>query len=147
MSVDGTKNPARQAGGYKAAINNPNVSEEAKDRARDALENLDVPCKRIASCLRVPMLTNAAQSEKDAAAGKDPHRQAGGYKATLKNPNVSEEAKMHAKERLGELEDGTAQGWCHLRCFRVTLIVPRIGDNYDGSRISSHAEHIKLTMT
>jgi hypothetical protein len=28
----------------------------------------------------------------------------GGYKATLKNPNVSDEAKQHAKECLEELE-------------------------------------------
>ena len=33
-------------------------------------------------------------------------QQAGGYKATLKNPNVSDEAKQHAKERLdGDLSD------------------------------------------
>jgi hypothetical protein len=28
----------------------------------------------------------------------------GGYKATLKNPNISDEAKQHAKECLEELE-------------------------------------------
>jgi len=28
----------------------------------------------------------------------------GGYKATLKNPNVSEEAKEHAQQKLEELD-------------------------------------------
>ena len=29
---------------------------------------------------------------------------AGGYKATLKNPNVSDEAKQHAQEQLDQMQ-------------------------------------------
>jgi len=36
---DEGKNPNRQAGGLKAAIHNPNVSEEAKENAKERLEN------------------------------------------------------------------------------------------------------------
>lgn len=34
---------------------------------------------------------------------KNPNNVAGGLKATLNNPNVSEEAKESAKERLGDM--------------------------------------------
>lgn len=34
---------------------------------------------------------------------KHEHQVAGGYKATLKNPRVSDEAKQHAQEKLNEM--------------------------------------------
>jgi len=38
-------------------------------------------------------------------------RQAGGYKATLSNPNVSDEAKQHAREKLeGDLSHAAERG-------------------------------------
>ncbi|KZT66122.1 hypothetical protein DAEQUDRAFT_746693 [Daedalea quercina L-15889] len=79
--------PTRVVGGYKAAINNPNVSEEAKDHAREAIDELQQDPETQA--------TREGYQE-----DKDETRVNAGYKATLKNPNVSEEAKEHAREVL-----------------------------------------------
>ncbi|KAG5639760.1 hypothetical protein H0H81_000040 [Sphagnurus paluster] len=40
---------------------------------------------------------------------KNPERVAAGLKASIKNPNVSEEAKVHASERLQELSSEKPQ--------------------------------------
>ncbi|KAI0365204.1 hypothetical protein BV20DRAFT_973514 [Pilatotrama ljubarskyi] len=81
--------PTRQIGGHKAALKNPNVSEEAKEHSRQAIEELEQ---------QPETKETRAGYEED----KDEVRQNAGYKATLKNPNVSEEAKEHAKEVLEE---------------------------------------------
>ncbi|KAI1211748.1 conidiation protein 6 [Annulohypoxylon truncatum] len=79
---------AQVAGGHKATLNNPNVSQEAKEHSKQVLENDfnggDVP--------------KAGDDE-----SKNPGNVAGGLKATMKNPNVSEEAKESAKERLDNM--------------------------------------------
>ncbi|KAK4093776.1 hypothetical protein Purlil1_2110 [Purpureocillium lilacinum] len=79
---------AQIAGGHKATLNNPNVSDEAKEHSRQVLENEfnggDVP--------------KSGDTE-----NKNPGNVVGGLKATLKNPNVSEEAKESAKERLDNM--------------------------------------------
>ncbi|KAJ8517399.1 hypothetical protein ONZ45_g5406 [Pleurotus djamor] len=36
--------------------------------------------------------------------GKNPNNVAGGYKATISNPNTSEAAKDHARDKLAELQ-------------------------------------------
>ena len=64
----------RVAGGLKAAIHNPNVSEEAKDRARDRLEGLDTG-----------EVNQPDKAISDAEAGNLTGNQLGGYKATLKS--------------------------------------------------------------
>ncbi|KAI0644352.1 hypothetical protein C8Q79DRAFT_913871, partial [Trametes meyenii] len=73
----------------QAAINNPNVSEEAKEHSRQAIDELE-----------------AQPETQELRAGNDDYkdevRQNAGYKATLKNPNVSEEAKEHAHDILEE---------------------------------------------
>ncbi|KAF7790268.1 hypothetical protein EIP86_001222 [Pleurotus ostreatoroseus] len=56
------KDPNRVAGGFKAAINNPNVSGPAKAHAQEELERMGQP---------------------GFDAGQDPNRVLGGYKATL----------------------------------------------------------------
>ena len=38
---DGEKNAGNVAGGYKATLNNPNVSDEAKEHAKKKLEGLE----------------------------------------------------------------------------------------------------------
>ncbi|KAI0334649.1 hypothetical protein GY45DRAFT_1318255 [Cubamyces sp. BRFM 1775] len=100
--------PTRQIGGHKAAINNPRVSEEAKEHSRQAIEELEAQPET--------QETRAGYEE-----DKDEVRQNAGYKATLKSecytfscytdrivtpvapdPNVSEEAKEHAKDILEE---------------------------------------------
>ncbi|EPX70419.1 uncharacterized protein SOCG_04786 [Schizosaccharomyces octosporus yFS286] len=63
--------------GHKAALHNPNVSDETKQHEREYLENEGVD----------ESSTSHGSSHK-------------GYKATTHNPNVSEEAKQHAKDEL-----------------------------------------------
>jgi len=75
-------------GGYKATLNNANASDEAKLHAQEMLQ-------KIAKGEEVPE-SSSGLSNKDAT---DTHV-AGGYKATLANPNASEEAKKHAREML-----------------------------------------------
>lgn len=60
------KDPVRVAAGLKAAIHNPNVSEEAKERAAERLEG-----------------NGAGISVGDEVTDQHTHRVMGGYKATL----------------------------------------------------------------
>ncbi|PSK51868.1 hypothetical protein C1H76_8526 [Elsinoe australis] len=69
-------------GGHKATLNNPNVSEEAKQHSKEVLNNE----------------FDGGEVGKDTP--KNPNNVAGGLKATLNNPNVSDEAKQSAQERL-----------------------------------------------
>ncbi|KAI9883922.1 MAG: hypothetical protein M1823_004292 [Watsoniomyces obsoletus] len=72
--------------GYKATLSNPNVSEEAKSNARQALKQLG---------------DDSQQGEDDD--GKDPNRVAGGLKAAISNPGVSEEGKKEAQKKLDQM--------------------------------------------
>ncbi|RXW17667.1 hypothetical protein EST38_g8194 [Candolleomyces aberdarensis] len=72
--------------GLKAAINNPRVSEEAKQRDIERLQEM-------------------GEYEVEAPAQEDSehnNRVLGGYKATLSNPRTSEAAKEHAQQVLEE---------------------------------------------
>lgn len=60
------KNPERVAAGLKAAVHNPNVSEEAKERAIDRLESMG----------EETYIGNASD-------GHETNRVLGGYKATM----------------------------------------------------------------
>ena len=71
MSSIDSKDPTRVAAGLKAAMNNPNVSTEAKDNAAQRLEEI-VGDVRTGS-------VDADDFEESELSG----RQAGGYKATL----------------------------------------------------------------
>ncbi|KAK7058826.1 hypothetical protein VNI00_001450 [Paramarasmius palmivorus] len=73
-------------GGYKATLKNDNASEEAKQHAREVLD------EHGASAEPLP------QSRKNP--NPDPERVKAGYKATLNNPNTSDEAKQKAQEVL-----------------------------------------------
>ncbi|KAI4757360.1 hypothetical protein E4T52_10719 [Aureobasidium sp. EXF-3400] len=80
---DDGKDPMRVAAGLKAALHNPNVSDEAKENVSHHLDELTSP--------------------PHASDGKDPTRVAAGLKAALHNPNVSEETKDHLQERLDDM--------------------------------------------
>ncbi|OJT04281.1 Conidiation-specific protein 6 [Trametes pubescens] len=83
------------AGGHKAAINNPNVSEEAKEHSRQQLGGeYDDETEFTES--------RGSGGRKEASEGKDETRQNAGFKGVLKNPNAGEEAKEHAKQILEE---------------------------------------------
>ncbi|KAH9462510.1 hypothetical protein MJO28_002714 [Puccinia striiformis f. sp. tritici] len=78
-------NPGNVAGGLKATINNPNVSDEAKAHAEERLETEDFPS--------VADETNQT---------KNPNNVIGGIKAAIKNPNVSEEKKEELRSKLDD---------------------------------------------
>ncbi|KAK0727682.1 hypothetical protein B0T26DRAFT_638555 [Lasiosphaeria miniovina] len=68
--------PGHRERGLKAAIKNPRVSEEAKQRDREILEN---DADEIVLC------------------------SAGGYKAAINNPHVSEKAKDRDRRKLHDM--------------------------------------------
>ncbi|PGH14385.1 hypothetical protein AJ80_05975 [Polytolypa hystricis UAMH7299] len=78
---------SNQARGYKAAISNPNVSDEAKQHAQKVLDT---------------EFSGGNVSVTDEG-GKDPGNVARGLKASITNPNVSDNAKEEAKERLEDM--------------------------------------------
>ncbi|KAF7516500.1 hypothetical protein G7054_g14133 [Neopestalotiopsis clavispora] len=84
---------AQIAGGHKANLKNPNTSEESKQHSKQVLndEFNGGDGKH---------LSMTASDSGD----KNPGNVAGGLKATTKNPNVSEEAKQSAKQRLEGME-------------------------------------------
>ncbi|KAL4781034.1 Conidiation protein 6-domain-containing protein [Aspergillus varians] len=78
-----------QMRGYKATLNNPNVSQEAKDHAQKVLDN--------------ELGGNQPQEDLYGTRGdhdKDPNRMAAGLKAAMHNPGVSQSGKEQAKEKL-----------------------------------------------
>ncbi|KAH7148867.1 Conidiation protein 6-domain-containing protein [Dactylonectria macrodidyma] len=83
---------AQVAGGHKANLKNPNTSEESKEHSREVLKNQ----------------TSSGGGDDfvadDDNSGKNPNNVAGGLKAALKNPNVSDEAKESAKQRLDGMD-------------------------------------------
>merc|ERR1712007_161196 len=78
-------NPGNVAGGLKATINNPNVSEQAKANAEHRLETEEFPS----------VADEANQS-------KNPNNVVGGMKAAINNPNVSEEKKSELRSKLDD---------------------------------------------
>ncbi|KAJ8084182.1 hypothetical protein AAF712_001042 [Marasmius tenuissimus] len=75
-------------GGYKATLKNKNASDEAKEHAREVLEENN------ASTEPLP------QSQKNP--NPNPERVKAGYKGTLNNPRTSDEAKEKAERYLDE---------------------------------------------
>ncbi|KAE9401570.1 hypothetical protein BT96DRAFT_918708 [Gymnopus androsaceus JB14] len=126
------KDPNRVAAGLKATIHNDNISEETKDRAAERLHEMGV---EVDGKTRPSGRSDVSYTDEDAdvddyetgvddydagakidtkaspAGGSDDahtNRVLGGYKATLKNDNVSDEAKAHAREVL-EANDAMPQ--------------------------------------
>ncbi|KAF8810318.1 hypothetical protein BYT27DRAFT_7161977 [Phlegmacium glaucopus] len=114
MTSNEQKNPERVAAGLKATLHNPTVSAEAKSRAQARLKEMGVDTETKMPSHKAKEAKPAEETqphdlrhEEHVQAGYDmpeEHRVLGGYKATLKNPNVSQEAKEHAKEVLKEHE-------------------------------------------
>nr|GAT54471.1 predicted protein [Mycena chlorophos] len=110
MSTEiGNKDPVHVAAGLKGVLARGDVSDEAKARAEDRLGKMGYSTDTIDAA------RNKASASEDRSYGSedpeaDEHQKHvnhvnGGYKATLKNPNVSEEAKDNAREHLGEADD------------------------------------------
>jgi len=101
------------AAGLKAAIHNPNVSAEAKEKDKERLHEMGIDIDEGTSAKlgkhnvgeKAKQHPGAAShSEGLTAEEKEEHHRMGGYKATLKNPHASQEAKDHAKKVLEEYE-------------------------------------------
>ncbi|KAF6751669.1 Conidiation protein 6-domain-containing protein [Ephemerocybe angulata] len=98
------KNQGNVIGGLKAAINNPNVSEEAKQRDFQRLQEMGADVEGYSAPSGGQQEGGHAYGQGDQIDGKDASRVIGGYKATLSNPRTSEAAKEHAEEVLEELD-------------------------------------------
>ncbi|KAK1925353.1 hypothetical protein DB88DRAFT_483668 [Papiliotrema laurentii] len=115
------QNENRTLGGYKATLHNPNTSEGAKHHAAELLQaHGETLSQQDAAHLKHAgpeghshhgvqhHVSHHADGWKDAPVadkgegGEHDHRVLGGFKATLSNPNSSEEAKEHAAEVLVE---------------------------------------------
>ncbi|WRT67671.1 uncharacterized protein IL334_004643 [Kwoniella shivajii] len=102
----------RQLGGYKATLHNPNASTEAKAHAAEILEENGIDVNDQSTEKHHDGHAHSGNHQahdghahKNDQLSEHEHRVLGGYKAALHNPNVSEEAKQHAKEVLGQTED------------------------------------------
>ncbi|TEB25503.1 hypothetical protein FA13DRAFT_1898284 [Coprinellus micaceus] len=119
-------NPDNVIRGLKAAIHNPNASQEAKERdiqrlqemgaepPNDMTSSADVPAHNLRSAPKIflklddmeesmrkttkQLLAESAEPE----GGKMSNHVLGGYGATLTNPRTSEGAKQHAEQVLEE---------------------------------------------
>ncbi|KAI9451737.1 Conidiation protein 6-domain-containing protein [Lactarius psammicola] len=82
----------RVVGGHKAAMHNPNVSAEAKEHSRQVIEEIQGSDAVLDDY-------SSGTSHRDTG-DKEENRVIGGYKATLKNPNVGQEAKEKVQQIL-----------------------------------------------
>ncbi|KAJ6475228.1 Conidiation protein 6-domain-containing protein [Mycena vitilis] len=108
------KNPNRVAAGLRTTLGRDDVSEETKAHALERLEQMDGQTTGTTTTSRHVVAPESEQHAREIleAAGytvtpnepEDEHqvRVIAGYKAALKNPRVSEEAKKHAHEYLKE---------------------------------------------
>ncbi|KAK1227838.1 hypothetical protein PQX77_009151 [Marasmius sp. AFHP31] len=80
---------ASVARGLKAAIHNPRVSDEAKERAQERLDDMNATSETDAPSSRSKNDAHEANVARD-------------LKATTHNPRVSNEAKENARQRLEE---------------------------------------------
>jgi len=88
--------------GYKDRLRNEKADDKEKTRSRKVLEELGGDDDYEYS--------SRPGDERLNLEGKDIGHVIGGYKATLSNSNVSEEAKEHAKKMLEELEGHQSSG-------------------------------------
>ncbi|KAL2869562.1 Con-6 family protein [Aspergillus lucknowensis] len=111
---EGRINAAR---GYKAALHNPHVHDEAKQHAREMLDKLNEEEARVE--LHAEGGAHHAEYHRHRASVPEAHprhlspqeriNSARGYKAAIDNPLVSAEGKEHARQMLKEMEDEEAR--------------------------------------
>ena len=101
-----TEHAHRVLGGHKAAINNPRVSSEAKDKAREFVGSYQDGNGTAASTTGHRTVADIqADKELDLdLKGKDPQRVLRGFKSAVKNPRVSDEKREHAEKAIEALE-------------------------------------------
>ncbi|KAI0724449.1 hypothetical protein C8T65DRAFT_734072 [Cerioporus squamosus] len=97
-------NPGNVARGLKASINNPNVSEEAKERSAERLQEMERSGELESREAHEDNVAYRPQGMLHISWFKDvrvTHRLQ--FQAALKNPNISEEAKQHSAQILKEM--------------------------------------------
>lgn len=101
-------NPGNIIGGHKANLNNPNTSDESKQHSKDVLNqefdggNIEHHSNQNKNPGNVYVFISILGYRRmDANACL--LTSTGGLKATLNNPNVSDEAKQSAKDRLNDM--------------------------------------------
>jgi len=105
MSTSSQTHEHRVAGGYKATISNPNTSEEAKEHARLKLAEMGAEYED------EPQMQYREEEHRGEHHDSAHHsRVMAGYKATISNPNNSEEAKEHARRMLAEMSEEHNRG-------------------------------------
>ncbi|KAJ5772767.1 hypothetical protein N7457_007663 [Penicillium paradoxum] len=106
------------ARGYKAALNNPRVSDEAKQHAREALPEINEQearqqLEQEAPQQHVPYHRERSTSEdmesQIPSSPQDRVNAARGYRAAIHNPLVSEEGKEHARNMYEGMNDEEAR--------------------------------------
>ncbi|KAI0818463.1 Conidiation protein 6-domain-containing protein [Trametes gibbosa] len=129
-----TYDEKRVAAGLKAAIHNPNVSEEAKERAQERLETMGAAAETTASPLGGGTVYPVGATDET---GHEANRVIGGYKAALHNPRTSDEAKQHAREILAadgyqfDRPEGVSEDEHQKRVnagYKAALNNPRVSD-------------------
>ncbi|ORY31429.1 Conidiation protein 6-domain-containing protein [Naematelia encephala] len=121
----GNEHENRVLGGFKAVLHNPNISAETKEHAAEVLAShgIEVEHEGLPPAhskdkhehehthpdhtkhQHHQQHTHNTRSETHEAEMHHENRVLGGYKATLSNPNVSDEAKEHAREVLKEHDE------------------------------------------
>ncbi|KAL0639178.1 hypothetical protein Q9L58_001864 [Maublancomyces gigas] len=107
-SASEQKNTGNVIGGHKANLHNPNTSAESKVRSMQILEEIgaDPKSKGHGTHSSAHSGTHSGAHSGSVSVdteGKNPENVARGYKAALSNPNVSEEAKERAEQKLEQM--------------------------------------------
>jgi len=107
-------NPTRQEAGFKATLNNPNVSASAKEHARhvledqfgDVIEQVQVPGGEAAPTEAQPGGPGKYGSENVTTSRGEQRNKTNvvrGYKAAAHNQSNTEQGRQHARHSLEEM--------------------------------------------
>ncbi|KAF9485635.1 hypothetical protein BDN70DRAFT_847505 [Pholiota conissans] len=103
---DFNKNPERVAAGLKATVHNPNATADARSSAAQRLREMNVDPEEPLSSRNAKEVSGETGQRTHGGAKSSAevheHHIMGGYKAALKNPNASPEAKQHAEKMLAQ---------------------------------------------
>ncbi|GAA6030434.1 hypothetical protein JCM8097_009106 [Rhodosporidiobolus ruineniae] len=118
-NVISTKDYTRVHAGYAAAAHNKKLSSETREHAEEIMHDLEAahgddegikPSGSPKASHSKPAAEHAKHHHKDTPADDEDHaaevhehRVIGGYKAALHRDTTSDEAKQHAREKLGEM--------------------------------------------
>ncbi|KAI4086072.1 MAG: hypothetical protein LQ348_002703 [Seirophora lacunosa] len=96
-------NPGNIVGGHKANLNNPSMSNRAPTGSQNHLTFVSDTSEESKQHSKDVLDNEFAGGNVEKSDGKNPQNVAGGLKATVNNPQVSQEAKDSAQERLKDM--------------------------------------------